>query len=147
MPGKSDVTLAMFLGQEMHRVALQCVGERLGQLRPGGFSLEPRYRYDKKTGKTTFISEEEAQSLLRQWRGAELKGTFRPDVAIHQPGNPLHVEAVYDLKFPCAGGEDPPSWRRYPEGHPHEGISQKEMYEKALMTKAWRVAPWFGILP
>jgi hypothetical protein len=51
MPGK-NVTLAMFLGTEMHEVALQCAGERLKQLRPGGFSLEPRYRYDRKTAWT-----------------------------------------------------------------------------------------------
>lgn len=66
------VKLAIYLGDEMHKEALQCAGERLGQLVPGRFSLEPRYRYDRTTKQTTFISEEEAQSLLRQWRGGAM---------------------------------------------------------------------------
>lgn len=144
MPGR-NVTRAMFLGEEMHKVALWCVGERLGGLLPGRYSLEPRYRYDKKTGRTTFISEEEAQALLRQWRGGELKGTLRPDVVIHS-GNPLQVEAVYDFKFSCTG-TTPAEWGEYPEGHPHGGSSQKMMYENALGARAWRVAPRWGILP
>jgi hypothetical protein len=144
-PGR-DVALAVFLGEEMHKVAFQCAEERLGQLRPGRFSLEPRYRYDRKTGKTTFISEQEAQALLRQWRGEELKGTLKPDVVIHS-GNPLRVEVMYDFKFPCVSEDDPTPWSRYPEGHPHEGFSQKAMYEEALRAQAWRVVPRWGILP
>ncbi len=144
MPDR-NATLAMFLGQEMHRVALQCAEERLGQLRPGGFSLEPRYRYDGAMRRTTFISEQEAQSLLRQRRGDELKGTLRPDVVIHS-GNPLQVDIVYDFKFSCTG-TSPAEWSEYPEGHPYEGISQKQMYETVLKTKAWRIVPWWGVLP
>ncbi len=144
VPGKS-VTLAMFLGQDMHRVALQCAEERLGQLRPGGFSLEPRYRYDSKMRRTTLISEQEAQALLRQRRGDELKGTLRPDVVIHS-GDPLRVDIVYDFKFSCTG-TSAAEWSEYPEGHPYEGISQKQMYETVLKTKAWRIVPWWGVLP
>jgi hypothetical protein len=144
-PGR-DVTLAVFLGEEMHKAAFKCAEERLVRLHPGGFSFEPRYRYDRKTGKTTLISEQEAQALLRQWRGDELKGTLRPDVVIHL-GNPLRVEVVYDFKFPCVSNEDPTPWSRYPEGHPHEGFSQKAMYEEALRAHAWRVVPRWGILP
>jgi hypothetical protein len=144
VPGR-NVTLAMFLGQEMHRVALQCTEERLGQLRPGGFSLEPRYRYEGVMRKTTFISEQEAQALLRQRRGDELKGTLRPDVVIHS-GDPLRVDIVYDFKFSCTG-TSPAAWSEYPEGHPYEGILQKQMYETVLKTMAWRIVPWWGVLP
>ncbi len=145
MPGR-NVTRAMFLGEEMHKMALQCAEKRLRDLLPGRFSLEPRYRYDKKTGKTTFISEEEAQALLRQWRGDELKGTLRPDVVIHS-GNPLQVRAVYDFKFPCASEGRPTPWSRYPEEHPHQGLAQNEMYWKALGVQPFRVMPWWGVMP
>jgi hypothetical protein len=45
------VTRAMKLGVEQHQVALQCAEERLSQLKPGGFSISPRYRYDPRTGR------------------------------------------------------------------------------------------------
>ena len=45
VPGREDVTRAMLLGEEMHRVAFKCVEERLGKALPGRFSLEQRYRY------------------------------------------------------------------------------------------------------
>jgi hypothetical protein len=111
---------------------------------PGRFSLEPRYRYDRTTKQTTFISEEEAQSLLRQWRGDALKGTLRPDVVIHS-GRPLQVRAVYDLKFPCADGSRPTPWTRYTEG-PHQGFDQKQVYWDALGVEPFRIVPWLGIL-
>lgn len=50
------VIRAMQFGQEMHEIAFRCVRERLGKLLPGGFSVEPRYRYDQRTGTTTLIS-------------------------------------------------------------------------------------------
>ena len=145
VPGR-NVTLAMFLGEEMHKIALQCAGERLRELRPGGFSLEPRYRYDSKTRKTTFVSEAEAQDLLRQWRGNELKGTLKPDVVIHA-GNPLQVRAVYDFKFPCTSEGEATPWLKYPEGHSHQGFAQNNMYWKALGVKPLRVMPWWGVMP
>jgi hypothetical protein len=141
--GRSSRALGFLV---MHKVALQCAGERLGALRPGGFSLEQRYRYDRSTGKTTLVSAEEAQSLLRQWRGSELKGTLVPDVVIHS-GDPSRAEAVYDFKFTCADSSGPARWGRYPEGHPYQRLSQKDMYQEALGVNAWRVIPWLGVLP
>ena len=96
------------------------------------------------TKQTTFISEEEAQSLLRQWRGDELKGTLRPDVVIHS-GNPLQVRAVYDFKFSCADGSRPTPWTRYTEG-PHQGFDQKQVYRDALRVEPFRIVPWLGII-
>lgn len=133
-------TRAQYFGEEMHKAALECAGLKLNELRPGGFSLEPRYRYDK----ATFISEEEAQSLLRQRRGDELRGTLRPDVVIHS-GGPLQVRAVYDFKFPCADSGRPTPWTRYTEG-PNQGFDQKQVYWTALKVEPFRVVPWLGIL-
>jgi hypothetical protein len=145
VPGR-NVTLAMFLGEEMHKLALQCAGDRLREVCPGGFSLEQRYRYDPRMGKTTLVSAEEAQALLQQWRGGELKGTLVPDVVIHS-GHPLRAKVVYDFKFPCASGREPASWSKYPKGHPYQHFTQKDMYQRILGVEAWRVAPWWGVLP
>jgi len=141
-----SMTRAMFLGQEMHRVALQCAGVRLETLRPGGFSLEQRYRYDPRTRKRELVSKEEAQELLRQWRGSELKGTIVPDIVLHE-GNALWPDAAYDFKFPCASGSEATPWSTYPKGHPYQRLTQKDVYQGALGVGAWRVIPWFGILP
>ncbi len=83
----------------MHDAAFQCAQERLSSLITGRFSLEPRYRYEQSTKKTTLISPEEDQILLRAG-GDRLKGTLKPDVVIHT-GNPIEVYEVYDFKFPC----------------------------------------------
>lgn len=140
------VTRAMQLGEEMHRVALQCAQRKLGELRPGGFSLEQRYRYDKETGRTTLVSREEKEDLLRRGLRRELLGTLEPDVVIHS-GNPLRAEVVYDFKFPCVNSDRAPDWRRFPEGHPYAGSSQGKMYGDALRTQeVWRVVPRLGVI-
>jgi hypothetical protein len=142
-PGRR-ITLAMQLGCAMHEVALRCAREDLNKLRPGGFSLEQRYRYTRDSRKLEVVSENEARALLRQGCGDELVGTLVPDVVIHE-GDPLEVLAIYDFKFPCAS-RDPTPWRVYPEGHPHAGQSQRRMYEEALGAEARRVLPRWGIL-
>ncbi|MFL5352783.1 hypothetical protein [Archangium sp.] len=60
---RKGMTWAMQLGTEMHEVALECAGQRLSELRPNGFSLEPRYRYDTKTGRWKRVSPEEERAL------------------------------------------------------------------------------------
>jgi hypothetical protein len=138
-------TRAMRLGTEKHQVALRCIQENLARERPGGFSLEQRYRYDRKTNKTTLVSEEEAQSLLRRGRGGELRGTVRPDIVIHN-GNPLQAHAAYDLKFPCPGSNYP-RWTRYSNDSPFRDAFQGDIYEAALKaTKPAMVAPIWGIV-
>lgn len=140
------VTRAMLLGQEMHEVALKCAGDGLNELSPDGFSLEPCYRYDKQTGRFEPLSPEERRALLRQGRSCELVGSIVPDVVIHT-GDPLQVYDVYDFKFPCVNSDQEPGWRRYPEGHPHAGRYQGEVYETALGTPhVWRVAPRWGVI-
>ncbi|WP_224247450.1 hypothetical protein [Hyalangium gracile] len=140
------VTRAMLLGREQHQAALECAELRLRQLKPGGFTLSPRYRYDPSTNETRFMSPEEVKSLLDQGRAAELRGTIEPDLVIHLPGQPLHVQRVFDFKFPCVNTDKPSRWRAHPKGHPHEDISQKDLYERALKVVPKRVQPHIGVI-
>ena len=136
----------MLLGLEMHQLALKCAEVGLNALRPGQFSLEPCYRYDSRTGRVTLVSPEERQALLRQGRSCELAGSLVPDVVIHS-GDPRQALAVYDFKFPCVNSDQEPQWRQYPEGHPHAGRRQGEVYEQALnTTKVWRTVPRLGVI-
>lgn len=143
-----SVTLAMKLGEEMHQFARVCAEEKLGQLIPGRFSLEQRYGYNRQTGETTLVTPEEEAALLRRGLGRELLGTLKPDVVIHL-GNPLLAQAAYDFKFPCVSSGNTP-WRTYPRGHPHELLTQKDLYQEALKlpkTSVERILPHFGALP
>jgi hypothetical protein len=141
------VTWAMRLGTEMHAVALDCATDILNRLRQGGFSKDPCYRYNKQTGKTTFVSCEEVKDLLDKGCGDELIGTIRPDIVLHS-GNPLDIQAVYDFKFPCLhDGKTPPRWRDYPETSPHHGCNQGDVYGEALKVEPVLIFPRWGIVP
>ncbi len=138
------ITRAMQLGVEQHQAALRCAEEKLRKLKPGGFSLSPRYHYDPEAQKAVYIPREVVKELLRQGRGAELRGTLEPDIVIHE-GKPHQVQAVYDYKFPCVNTDDWVSWRRYPSGHAHAGNNQGELYQEALKVDPARVQPHLGI--
>jgi hypothetical protein len=140
------VTRAMLLGREQHKAALACAELRLRQLKPGGFTIAPRYRYDPSTGLTRFIPPEEVKALLEQGRTAELLGTIEPDLVLHLPGQPLHVQHVFDFKFPCVNTDNPIRWRDYPDGHPHQGKSQGRLYKDALKAEPLRVQPHIGVI-
>ncbi|MFP2906377.1 hypothetical protein ACLESD_15195 [Pyxidicoccus sp. 3LFB2] len=142
------VTLAMMLGTEMHQAARGCAQARLTGMRPGGFTLEPRYRYNKDTKKWEFLSEADAQALLKQGRGSELKGTLVPDVVIH-PGNPLQILALFDFKFPCVIPTSQPRWPEYPPGHTFAGQTQGEVYKGVLRPKQGptQITPRLGATP
>lgn len=137
------VTWAMRLGLEMHEVAQKCAEERLKKVRPGGFSLEQRYRPDLHTGQTELVSAETEQALDASGNSGELKGTLKPDVVIHE-GNPLNAQAVYDFKFPCVNIDIPPDWGRYPEEHPFAKETQKTVYEQYIAPFAARILPRLG---
>ena len=139
------VIWAMFLGTEMHKEALKCAEERLNRLRPGGFSLEPRYRFDLETGAKRVVSPEEERALEQSGNSGELKGTLKPDIVLHD-GDPLEVKDIYDFKFPCVNRDEPPSWNSYPKGHPYEDSDQGKMYERALGKSPARVAPRLGVI-
>ncbi len=137
-------TRAMFFGEEMHKVAFQCAEVELSRLRPGGFSLEPRYRYNKQTRQRELISQEKEEALLEEGCYSELRGTIKPDVVIHS-GNPLLPQAVYDFKFPCVNSDND-HWCRYSHG-PHRGRSQKTVYEEIPGAQASQLLPWLGAIP
>ncbi|WP_147445417.1 hypothetical protein [Corallococcus aberystwythensis] len=139
----NPITRAMQLGQEKHTAALRCVQARLSVERPGGFSLEQRYRYDRDTGPLELVTSVEEQAMIRSGRTGRLRGTLVPDVVIHS-GNALRVEASYDFKFPCPVGKEG-VWRKYPEGHPWANRRQGEVYEEALKASAYRVSPILGV--
>jgi hypothetical protein len=138
------LTRAMWLGNLMHDDAFTCAKAQLTLLRPGGFSLQPRYRYDPRTGKTSLIPPEEVKRLLEEGLRAQLRGTLEPDIVLHK-GDALQVEAVYDFKFPCVNISKPSRWREYPEGHPHQQTPQNHLYAKALKAEVWSIIPWLGV--
>lgn len=137
-------TRAQYFGEEMHKAALECAGLKLNELRPGGFSLEPRYRYDKQTGQRELITPEQEEALLEEGCYSELRGTIKPDVVIHS-GNPLLPLAVFDFKFPCVNGDTVP-WCLYTKG-PHKGRWQNDVYQEALGIEPEAIRPWLGITP
>jgi hypothetical protein len=137
------VTRAMQLGNEKHAEAFKCVEQKLGELIPGHYSIEQRYRYDRKTGKLELVSQTEEQRLLRQGRQHELLGTLQPDVVIHS-GNPLQARAVYDFKFPCIPGIQP-TWTIY-NRPPYQDLTQGEVYQEAFKVSPARVAPGKGVI-
>ena len=138
------ITRAMQLGVEQHEAALRCAEERLKKLKPGGFSLSPRYRVDPQTGSAQYIPREVVEELLRQGRGAELRGTIEPDIVIHE-GQPQRVQDVYDFKFPCVNTDQPSPWRSYPKGHSHHGTDQGRLSQRALGGTPARVQPHVGV--
>ncbi|REG36264.1 hypothetical protein ATI61_102641 [Archangium gephyra] len=140
-----NVTWAMRLGTEMHEVARQCTEEELNKLRPGGFSLEQRYRYDMRTGSKKPVSAAEERALVASGNQGELKGTLKPDVVIHS-GSLLDVQAVYDFKFPCVNTDEAPGWSKYPRGHPYFGYDQGAMYEMAFQSNVARIMPRVGVI-
>jgi hypothetical protein len=135
----------MRLGIEMHEVARKCAEERLSRVRPGGFSLDQRYRPDMDTGQKELVSTEKEQALEESGNGGELKGTLKPDVVIHQ-GDPLNALVVYDFKFPCVNSDSIPEWSQYPDGHPFAGFSQGEMYQKFIAPLIARIIPRLGVV-
>ena len=141
----APITQAMRWGLEKHKEARKCADIALNQLIPGQFSLEQRYRFDPATGRTSLVSKEARETLVQQGREKELEGTLEPDVVIH-PGDPLKAWAVYDFKFPCPE-TNPPTWSKYPKGHPYQGRTQGEMYRRALGQSPSRVTPLDGVIP
>jgi hypothetical protein len=137
------VKLSLLLGTEMHEDALKCAEAGLEKEMPGRFSREPRYLYDRQTGRRRWIPPEEVSALERTGNLGELKGTIVPDIVIHT-GDPLQAQAVYDYKFPCGDNERIVGWSRYSDG-PHRGSNQGEVYKEALGPPPARIQPRTGI--
>ncbi|ADO67856.1 conserved uncharacterized protein [Stigmatella aurantiaca DW4/3-1] len=138
------ITRAMQLGLEQHKIAMDCTARILDKLSPGGFSIQPRYRYDPQTRTTEYLPDEVVKKLLKQGRGTELRGTLEPDIVIHE-ADARRVQAVYDYKFPCVSTDKRSRWREYPDGHPYEGRHQGSMYKQALGVDPAMVQPRIGV--
>jgi len=139
------VTLAMKLGLLMHVAALNCTARALGHLRPGKFSLEPRYHFDREKGVTTWLSPQEVEALVKQGRGDLLLGTLVPDVITHT-GDPTRIYEVYDFKFPCVNKPFEIMWRKYPPSHPYKTESQHDIYSEAFKKAPIPVTPLKGAI-
>ncbi|MDY7231770.1 hypothetical protein [Hyalangium rubrum] len=141
----NKVTWAMHLGQEKHKVALECAQKQLGELFAEQFSLQPQYRYNRETGVLELLDPKQVAAWLRDGLWDKLLGTLIPDVVLHASGNPLNVQEVYDFKFPCTPGKTP-SWTKYPRDHPHHPRDQGDIYNEALKPQRVpaRVAPGHG---
>jgi hypothetical protein len=138
----NPVTRAMLLGREKHTLALECIQQKLHEIRPHGFRFNQRYRENKARGRWEPLSKNQVDALLRAG-GDSLIGTIVPDIVIHT-GKVAEVLDVFDLKFPCPGTNHP-QWIRYPEGHPHWPLNQGQVYEKAFGTNPARVAPRWDV--
>ncbi len=130
-PWDQEVKLAVELGRLKHEAALECARSELEKAVPGHYSLEPRYGYDLKTRLTRLIPRGQVEEWLKAGWFHLLLGTLVPDVVIHEPENPLKVQAVYDFKFPCADDLNV-KWRLYPPKHPYQFKDQGRMYQEAL---------------
>jgi hypothetical protein len=142
------VSLAMWLGSQMHDEARRCAEEILGQLKPRGFSTNPRYRRVPKDPAKKNPDPKNPNDWRTEWidpreesmmRSAEKLGTIVPDVVIHD-GHPLLVQRVFDYKFPCKGGATF-RWRPYPPGHPYQDRMQDEVYRDFLKVGPQPLTP------
>ena len=140
----NKITWAMHLGREKHRVALECVHKKLGETLSEHLSLQPQYRYHRTPRELELLDPRKVAQWLRDGLYEMLLGTLIPDVVVHAAGNPLHVQAVFDLKFPCPSSNSP-RWNPYPENHPYHNRNQGDIYREAFeIEKPVLIAPGFG---
>src|SRR5262249_14791757 len=94
-PNKWDCTeeVAKALGKEKHDCTEACVR---GQVPGDEVGIEQPYRVE---GGNLQTAGEPGSSPP--------PGGAAPDFVLHQPGNPLAVREVYDLKFPCPATNSP----------------------------------------
>ena len=67
-----------------------------------------------------------------------------PDVVIHAAGDPLKVQRIYDLKFPCPVGK-PPSWSSHAAGPLSSKRDQEKLYEELAGTEPSLIHPLYGV--
>ncbi|CAM4517248.1 hypothetical protein [Corallococcus exiguus] len=75
------------LGKLKHAVAFACVQREVRRLFPDNVSIEPRYGTSPTSGGPT---------MTNIWKGSK-----KPDIVLHATGQPLQIQCVFDLKFPC----------------------------------------------
>jgi hypothetical protein len=141
----NKVTWAMHLGREKHRAALECVQKELGEALSENVSLQPHYLYSRTTKKPGLLDPKLVEEWLRDGLFEKLVGTLIPDVVVHASENPLHVQGVFDFKFPCPS-DNRAEWYKYPLGHPYYKSSQGDMYKEALGVEPKLISPGFGVV-
>jgi hypothetical protein len=145
-PGGRKVTWAMHLGQEKHKAAMECVQRELPKELRDHVSMQPTYRYDRKTKALELLDPKQVDAWLREGLFQKLLGTLIPDIVVHAAGDLLQSHAVFDFKFPCPK-DNPPSWHKYHKDHPFNSATQQEMYREAFNVKVMSVRPGFGATP
>lgn len=139
----NPITRRMKLGQEKHELALKCARQALDQLWPGPYSIEQRYRYYPSSQLVETVSADKETLLRSQKELHKLKGTIKPDVALHaSPSGQDLLRSVLtlDFKFPCPD-TNLPQWSSYSGKTDCIGSNQKEAYQTALGGRALMVSP------
>lgn len=142
------MTLAMWLGAEMHDSATLCVEEKLSSLKPGGFNTNPRYLRVPKDSNSKNLDRNKPEQWRTEWVSPKVEATLSskeklasivPDVVIHA-GHPLRIQAVFDFKFPCKSNSLV-GWRVYPPGHPYQHRPQGHVYREFLKAEPRLIRP------
>lgn len=124
-----DITGAMQRGTDIGEEAEACVNEKMqAQGRGNEVSTEQSYNGTAKG----------PQAVGN--RGDVIKGSQRPDVVLHEAGNPNAVRGVYDFKAPC-----PPS--NMPHWGDRGAFDQGELYMHVFRQVPKIVAPGYRIAP
>jgi hypothetical protein len=135
-------TWAAYLGLYKHEESWPCLSKALDKLVPRRYLLHPRFRFNEKTGKWEYMTEEEVRRAIVEHGWSGLKGTIEPDIILMDAlGFIVHV---YDLKFPCPETNDA-HWPRYKDG-PWRDQTQGDAYEKVLQARPRLVSPREGVI-
>lgn len=145
------MTLAMWLGAQMHDSATLCVEEKLSRLKPGGFNTNPRYIRVPKDSNSRNLDRNNPEQWRTEWvspkaeaalSSKEKLASIVPDVVIHSR-HPLRIQAVFDFKFPCKSNSLV-GWRVYPPGHPYQHRPQGHVYREFLKAEPRLIRPQRG---
>lgn len=139
-----DVTRAMDLGTRKHKVASDCIKDRLGERLLRNVTIEPRYKYDPASRRWRMLDPELVAKWIEDQLFDLLLGTLAPDIVIHETGNPNKVQRTYEFKFPCLRSKiRDPGWRRAPG----QRKDQRDKYAHALggEAKPVLISPQLGI--
>ncbi len=142
--GNTDITRSMDLGRKKHARALECARKQFEVSYRDNVSIEPLYLKDSRTGRWRWVDP----LLVAQWLSDGLfhllRGSLVPDVVIHAAGDPLKIQRIYDLKFPCPVGK-PPSWSSYAAGPLSSKREQEKLYEELAGTEPSLIHPLYGV--
>jgi hypothetical protein len=127
-------TRAMINGELKHSIVENLVKNAEWRLQ-GGMELKIEAAYDWTKGQNPTYNPNPSAT-----------GTIRPDIVIHQKGDPSSVVMVIDMKFPCPADGTPAS---PPRKHPHKEnthTTQAAICEEGLKPThgVWLLSPLWG---